>query len=85
MTQTQITFRIDEQQMTFDDFIAMVEGSLSDKRNVMARFVVGPDGSYLSEAAGRAAVGRLLIGQVKQAIADFLDEFNRVNPPSGAA
>ena len=80
-----ITFRIDEERMTFDDFIAMVGGGLSEKRNVMAGFVVSDDGSYLSESAGRAAVGHLPIGQVKTAIADFLDEFNRVNPQSGAA
>lgn len=80
-----IKFRIDEQRMTFDDFIAMAEGGLREKRDVMARFVIDADGNYLSESEGREAVGRLPIVQVKTAISDFLDEFSRVNPQSGAA
>ena len=32
----EIRFRIDAERMTFDDFIAMVEGTMSEKRNVMA-------------------------------------------------
>ena len=70
--------------MTFDDFIAMVEGGLSEKRNVMARFVSLAMTELPVRARRRDAVGHLPIGRVKSSCADFLDEFNRVNPQSGA-
>ena len=81
----EIHFRIDAERMTFDDFIAMVEGTMSEKRNVMARFVVDDAGAYVPEAEGRQRIGQIPIGQVKRTIESFLDQFNQVNPPSGAA
>lgn len=81
----EIRFRIDAERMTFDDFIAVVEGTMSEKRNVMARFVVDDAGAYLPEVDGRKRIGSLPLGQVKRTIESFLDQFNQVNPPNGAA
>lgn len=82
---SEIVFRIEAERMNFDDFIAMVEGTMREKRDVMGRFVVDDKGAYVPEVEGRRRIGQVPIGQVKRTIEAFLDQFNQVNPQSGAA
>ena len=77
-------FLIDAERMTFDDLIAMSEGALSERRNVMAKFLVDDAGNYLPAVEGRRLIVAVPVAQIKQVTDDFLRQFERVNPRNGA-
>ena len=87
----QIEIRVDQQRLgdlvTVDEFIAMQEGNVKAIRDVLGRFVVNGDGSYLDPEAGKRAIGALTINQLKETAEGFTRKAQEAAVPneSGAA
>ena len=71
-----IEIKVDRERMqefcTVDDYIALEEGKIKGIRNVVAYFVIGPNGQYLSHDQALKLLGSLNLGQLYKLGNDFI-------------
>ena len=81
--------RLDEADLTVDEVIALEGGDapMAATRDLLARFVVGGDGEFLSTAAAKRVLGHLTMTELRGALKEFWGGLRdaQVPPETGGA
>lgn len=75
-----LRLKIDPERIFIDDLIALEEGTMKTRaaRDLIAKFVVDADGTYLSDEEGRAAIGKLSLAELAQVSTQLTDQIQNM-------
>ena len=71
MATKQIHFKLDVEDLTFDEMIAIQDGKLRQAKTILVKFATNGDGAKLPEAEANELIGALTVAQMRVVFDDF--------------